>query len=428
MRRKFIILLPAFFFFTAIVQAQSTVQRNTLYAAYPVGKDRIIAQTFRSEPYPTAYQVLLRQHGIDVMIEILDSSNKVLFTQDNPNGRFGEELLHFRIPANQHFTFRVVPYDDSSNPDSGSVSFYIRQYAQTAAAEYERFQTARKKMPEPICNTSDIDHFWEAWDKLKSCKSAYDSLVCLQHYYIDRGSPGLDIFRKDGLFDAFSLLNAVRDKASEYVGIRAKTAFAKQAAPQLKAVFEKFSQLYTPFKPVRVCFPIGIFETGGIAMDGYVIIGTELTTSGDTGKIPMRIRGIVAHESVHLQQASALDSNAVVCVQLQRALREGSANFIGELLSGTSNYNFVNQYGLAHEQALWNEFKSTLCYPSAEKWLYNAATTKDRPADLGYFIGYQITKHYYDNSPDKRRAIAEIIECTDPLSFLIKSGYDKRWR
>lgn len=176
----------------------------------------------------------------------------------------------------------------------------------------------------------------------------------------------------------------------------------------------------------------------------FVLLGTEMVTAGKNVDyseldslwkpnpskkeidIPEAIKAIVAHECVHTQQPNELDSNAVVCNQLYACLREGAANFMGELISGNTNYSEVNKYGDAHETDLWNEFKSTLCNANAENWLYNGNNSKVRPPDLGYYIGYKICQSYYNNAKDKTQAIKDIIEIKDPLSFLQKSGYDKQ--
>jgi hypothetical protein len=56
--------------------------------------------------------------------------------------------------------------------------------------------------------------------------------------------------------------------------------------------------------------------------------------------------------------------------------------------------------------------------------LYNGNTAKNRPADLGYYIGYKISQAYYYNATDKKQAIIDIIDMDDPVNFLQKSAYD----
>ena len=50
---------------------------------------------------------------------------------------------------------------------------------------------------------------------------------------------------------------------------------------------------------------------------------------------------------------------------------------------------------------------------------------KGKPADLGYFVGYKIAKEYYKNSKDKKQAVNDIIDMTNPLRFLELSKYDQ---
>jgi hypothetical protein len=60
------------------------------------------------------------------------------------------------------------------------------------------------------------------------------------------------------------------------------------------------------------------------------------------------------------------------------------------------------------------------------RWLYNGWNAKvlgDRPADLGYWMGYQISKAYYDSATDKRRAVREILSIRDFDRFVTQSGY-----
>ena len=58
--------------------------------------------------------------------------------------------------------------------------------------------------------------------------------------------------------------------------------------------------------------------------------------------------------------------------------------------------------------------------------MYNYSTVKDKPADLGYYIGYKIAEEYYKNAADKKQAVTDIIEMNDPITFLQKSKYDQK--
>jgi hypothetical protein len=55
------------------------------------------------------------------------------------------------------------------------------------------------------------------------------------------------------------------------------------------------------------------------------------------------------------------------------------------------------------------------------KWLYNGKI--DKAGDLGYWVGYRIVKSYYQHAADKRQAIRDIFEMSDPKAFLARSGW-----
>jgi hypothetical protein len=62
-------------------------------------------------------------------------------------------------------------------------------------------------------------------------------------------------------------------------------------------------------------------------------------------------------------------------------------------------------YGRAHDAEIWRDFETDMYKPDYSNWLYNARTAKDRPADLGYYIGYLITRAYYIKAKDQRQAL-----------------------
>src|SRR5256885_669161 len=47
----------------------------------------------------------------------------------------------------------------------------------------------------------------------------------------------------------------------------------------------------------------------------------------------------------------------------------------------------------------------------------NAATAKEKPADLGYYVGYLITQAYYRNAKDKRKAVYDLLNIQDARAF-----------
>ncbi|RYY20223.1 MAG: hypothetical protein EOO04_20450 [Chitinophagaceae bacterium] len=62
-------------------------------------------------------------------------------------------------------------------------------------------------------------------------------------------------------------------------------------------------------------------------------------------------------------------------------------------------------------------------------WIANSdQETAERPADLGYLIGYQICKAYYENHSDKKQAVHDILNIRNYREFYEKSGADNLYR
>jgi hypothetical protein len=105
-------------------------------------------------------------------------------------------------------------------------------------------------------------------------------------------------------------------------------------------------------------------------------------------------------------------------------LLEGGAEFLGELISGSVGYKHLPPLVSGREKQFETAFLGDVDkVAKGSAWLYNHPGTTEHPADLGYWIGYRITKAYYRNAKDKRQAVRDIIELRDPREFLAKSGW-----
>lgn len=392
----------------------------------------------------STYQVLVQQMGIDIMLTLTEDKGNKILEHDSPNGAHGFEVFEYKASETKPCNLIIKKFEEEGNANSGLINYYIKKYTLKEIALKEQTTKELSIENQKYVLTLDIDHFWEAFDNLKNCKTTWDSILSFQNLYLDRGTAGLKDFANVKQWSPELFVKAAGRLNKYYTTVRPYTFKVKDAEPLIEEVFNKFKNIYGNFEPFRVCFAIGFHNTGGTISNKFVLLGTEMVTAGKNVDfseidsswkfnpdkkeidIPQSVRAIVAHECVHTQQPNRLDSNAVVCNQLYFCLREGAANFIGELISGNTNYSEVTKYGDANEAILWAEFKSTLCNVNVDNWMYNGDKSKDRPADLGYYIGYKICQAYYNNAKDKQQAIKDIIETKDPLSFLQKSGYDKQ--
>ena len=84
-------------------------------------------------------------------------------------------------------------------------------------------------------------------------------------------------------------------------------------------------------------------------------------------------------------------------------------------------------WGDAHERELWTLFQQEMHGTDYSKWLYNG-NIKDRPDQLGYWMGYQIAEAYYEKATDKQQAIRELLNIQDFAQVLAKSGYGAQFK
>jgi len=73
----------------------------------------------------------------------------------------------------------------------------------------------------------------------------------------------------------------------------------------------------------------------------------------------------------------------------------------------------LRAYGDLHERELWLEFKQQMDGKDSSQWLYQGDKSKDRPANLGYYVGYKICESYYRQAANKAAAIEDILRIQD---------------
>ncbi len=257
--------------------------------------------------------------------------------------------------------------------------------------------------------TSDIDNFWKAFADFKkdTTKNPFGK------EYIDIGSTGVKGFIPNRIESAEHLYAVVKQKSADYEKIRGNTLRIKEKEKQCRSAFYALKYWYPEAKYPPVYFVIGAYNSGGTFNEGGLFIGAEKQT--DINNIPFT----VAHELIHFQQKNWMKNPTL----LQQSIIEGSADFIGELISGENLNKDANDYGNRNEERLCKEFVMRMDSSNYIDWMYGVSGKDDRPNDLGYWMGYKITEQYFKKSADKKQAIREILDIKDYKEFLQKSGY-----
>lgn len=260
--------------------------------------------------------------------------------------------------------------------------------------------------------TKDIKNFWNAFDSLEAGYKGNP----FDKFYIKSGSPGIQAFMNNRIESSESLLNKVKERKEDYLKARENSLRMLNNEKQCRSTFMALKYLYPQAVFPPVYFVIGRFNSGGHSDTKGLIIGAEMVQSES---VPY----IVAHELIHYQQDSLTKENLFL---LAACINEGSADFIGELISGGGPNRETYKYGNAHEKKLWLEFKKIMNdREDSHDWMYNYKPKNGYPPDLGYWIGYRITQSYYNKAKNKQKAVHEILHIKDYRKFLEQSGYTK---
>lgn len=287
----------------------------------------------------------------------------------------------------------------------------------------------------------DISNFWQAYDKIRATEDSALQLKYLRELYLDKGTEGLTGIVRARRYKASEYLFAINEYPKFWNSIRQNTQSVNTYASKIQTGIDGFKNLYPSYKDAKVYFEIGVFRTPGTTIDGMVLIGAEMAMTNkhtDVSEFPpsldyfknyTRLNPIEdlaflnIHEFVHTQQNTPWAYDL-----LSQSLFEGSAEFMAELASGQKSIQPSMQYGTENDEQVQKAFTKEMFSPHYYNWIWNNTNNQFNTRDLGYYVGYAISKKHYEQSSNKELAIKELIELdyTNPQSieaFVQKTGY-----
>jgi hypothetical protein len=286
--------------------------------------------------------------------------------------------------------------------------------------------------------TSDIDNFWTAYDSILKVNDTTLQKQIIQTVYLDKATAGLKDFIRLRQHSASRHLRNISHYPRFWSSVRTRTLEIKRHKGEMAEIMSRFRSVYPPFRQPEIYFSIGCLNSGGTTQGERVLIGAEIAASDkytDASELNTWLQKVfseqqdiiflVTHETVHIQQ-----KNIYTKMLLPRCIKEGAADFLAELLVERKFVSPYMIYGAAHEKELWQKFRSVMFETEAKDWLYNGNLVEN--ADLGYFMGYQICKSYYEAASDKMKAVSEMLDLNFNnrgmvTKFLDKSGYAAKW-
>lgn len=276
--------------------------------------------------------------------------------------------------------------------------------------------------------TDDVSRFWAAYDRATPENLA----TVLQTDYLDPGTPGLEAFILYRIRSAEALARAIETHPQYYASARESTLRLAAFEPEIRVAFHRFKALYPEAVFPDVYFVIGRLTSGGTANRNALIVGAEMYGRTDDFPAeefgnwhravlapPERVPALVAHELVHYQQRFSLGRSSL----LAASIREGTADFVAELIAGEHINPHVHAWANPREALLWEEFQTRMHKDDYDDWLFDPDTPDGRPADLGYWMGYRIVASFFAQTTDTTAALREILRIRDAEDFLTQSRY-----
>jgi hypothetical protein len=281
---------------------------------------------------------------------------------------------------------------------------------------------------EVTVSVADVVNFWEAYDSVQTTTDRQKRLDFIQKLYIDRGTQGLKDVQELRGVKTENWLELIDTHKEDLEKKRPFTLTVLNQKPILDKKLKELKNFYPNFKGGAVYFLVGCWTFGGTIKGDHALVGVEIAASE---REDWAVE-LVLHEFIHTIQ--------VPCNYhfLSHTIREGMADFCAELLYGEKTLaelypNMHTAFGLKNEAAIWADYKKYIHInrEAYYQWLYGLegrVINGKKMRDLGYFMGYQICKSYYNKAIDKKQAFQNMIELDltsdeKAREFLLESGY-----
>jgi hypothetical protein len=242
--------------------------------------------------------------------------------------------------------------------------------------------------------TSDINLFWKVYDQYRKDTANAENLFLTG--YFDKGSLGLQEYyrlKTPNIGGIKGFVRNIKTMPRFYNSIRKNSLQIQSLADTVKNIYRKLKYWYPESNFPNTTFVIGGWSSGGTATEYGSLVGAdmqtadsltiteELSTRKKNNLIPFTgIKYVVAHELIHVQQSEMANDTTL----LNFAIREGMADFIGEIISGKTANERLKLWAKGKERHIWIDFKKEMYLNRYANWIGNSEQeTPDHPADLG---------------------------------------------
>jgi hypothetical protein len=272
-----------------------------------------------------------------------------------------------------------------------------------------------------LFETIDVENFIRTFRLLPEEGEIVD---VLKAEYFNRASPGLQQFIKKYNLTPERMAKAIRKHREKYAGIK---NMPEWLAGQSNSIRKAYARL-------KERIPNAVFPPTYFLVADYrgIASGSEEGQLVSVEKFDITEKSLdtlVIHELVHFQQAMSVGVEKYMAIYgpekslLALTIREGTAEFFADLVTGRITQEEARPYVLKHEKRLWQQFLSEMHGKETGDWMWKKPKDPDQPPHIAYYLGSRIVEAYYNRAEDKTKAVREILSVTDYKAFLKKSGY-----
>jgi len=322
------------------------------------------------------------------------------------------------LPTIRVFTVSVADWSD------GTPAAVLAPYASA-----DTTTIATQDPAEAQIVTSDVDHFWRAFDDAAKVPPEQRAAIYAKEYF-DAGSQGLKDFIPGRLKSPAALSAYVESHREFYEKARPRIRQVVAQNVAIAAAFRRLKALYPDIKfPKHVYFVVGRRTSGGTSSDDGIIMGAEMyatapgTPYNYANLTPGMVPFYVVHETIHFNQISLPEGDTPL---LQDVVAEGTADFIASLvLPEPTERQYADrwQYGCANEATLAARLLQDQDIKKLQPWMFTFTPETGWPPDMGYWMGYRIDQAFYARAKDKTAALRAMLQAKDFKAYLKASGY-----
>ena len=241
---------------------------------------------------------------------------------------------------------------------------------------------------EPVAQrliSADIDRFWAAYDQIQAEPDTARHLQLLQEGFIEPASEGQRQLFAIRNYTPEEYLANIRAYPQFYASLRRRLDERAPIEADIRAALGEFQTLYPQMQTGKVYLGIGNFRTNGTTVDSMVLFGAEMAftdTTVNTSEFPAQYQ------------------------YFKNYIRDyDPINNVGQLFLSDLSMELFNRY------------------PSW--WVWSDTPNPFGQRDLGYYVGYALSEHYYQQAPDKQAAIAHLIELDYGDADSVRAFVDK---